>query len=179
MKKKIFISFVLLSLLVNLTGCQVHPNEVVKSFLELIKEKKINQAGNFCTVELRNSLRNFPYAFNSYKYAIKKIEFDFKDLQKTKDGLVAFVKVRVIRFEPPPSECQGLMSIFLKKFDNKWFINSIDINTENIEYNKKQVRGVKARIINARPIWITVQEFSGSVSNFIFKYDNYCKKWEQ
>ena len=179
MIKKLFIFLILFSMLLCLGGCEVHPNEVVKSFLESIEKKEINQAENFCTVPLRNSLKNFPYAFNSYKYAIKKIEFDFKDLQKTKNGLVAFVQVRILRFEPPPFECQGLMSIHLKKFDNKWFINSIDINTEIMEYNKKPEEGIKPQMLNARPVWITVQEFSGPASNFVFKYDKYCKEWEQ
>jgi len=170
-------------MLLCLGGCEVRPNEVVKSFLESIEEKKINQAGNFCTVPLRNSLKNFPYALNSYKYAIKIIEFDFIDLQKTKDGLVAIVQVKANRFDPIQHRRhglqQGLMHIYLKKFDSKWFINSIDINTENIEYNKKTVKGIKPQIINARPIWITNQDFSGSLSNFVYKYDKYCKEWEQ
>jgi len=179
MIKKLFINFVLLSLLLNLAGCEVRPNEIIKSFLESIEEKKINQAGSFCTVELRNSLKKFPYAFNSYKFAIKKIEFDFNDLQKTKDGLVALVQVKANRSEPPPQKQNGLMSIYLKKIENKWFINSINIDTVNIQYNKKPVKGVKPQMINSRPFWVTVQELSGPISNFVYKYDNYCKEWEQ
>ena len=179
MIKNLFIKFILLSILLCLGGCEVRPNEIVKSFLELIKEKKIEQAGKYCTTDLRDSLKNFPSALKAYKYGIKKIDFKFNDLQKTKDGLVAIVQVRVLRSEPPPQERHGLMRIYLKKFDNKWFINSIDINTENVEYNKKPVDGIKPQILNTRPFWITIQEFSGPVSNFVFKYDNYCKKWEQ
>ena len=160
-------------------GCEVRPNEVVNSFLELIEKKEINQAGNFCTTALRNSLNKFPYAFSSFKYEIKKIEFDFKDLQKTKDGLVAIVHVKVNRSNPPPPKQSGLIKIYLKKFNDKWFINSINIETDNIVYNKKPVEGIKPQRPNGRPFWIMIQNFSGSVSNFVFKYDNYCKEWQQ
>ncbi len=179
MIKKLFINFVLLSLLLCLSGCEVRPNEIVKSFLDSIKEKKIEQAGKYCTTDLRESLRNFPSAFSSYKYGIKKFDFKFTDLQKTKDGLVAIVQVKVNRSEPPPQKQNGLMSIYLKKFDDKWYINSINIDTVNIEYKKKPVDGIKPQVFNARPFWVAIQEFSGPVSNFVFKYDNYCKEWEQ
>ncbi len=179
MIKNLFIKFGLLSLLLALSGCKVRPNEIVKSFLESIEEKKIVQAGKYCTSDLRDSFKNFHSAYKVYKYGIKKIDFKFNDLQKTKDGLVAIVQVRVLKNEPPPYERRGLMRIYLKKFDNKWFINSIDIDTENVEYNKKPVKGIKPQIPNARPFWITIQEFSGPAANFVFKFDKYCGKWEQ
>ncbi len=179
MLKKILINFILLSILLCFGGCEVRPTEIITSFLDSVKEKKIVQAGKFCTPELRESLKNFPSALKNYKYGIKIINFDFIDLQKTKEGLVALIEVKVYKPESLPPKQKGWMRVYLKKFDDKWYINSIDIDTDFYEYKKKPVPGVKPQTFNVRPFWAVEQNFSGPVSNFVFKYDKYCKEWEQ
>jgi|GEM_PF-3346358 len=177
--KNIYLKFILFSCLLFLIGCEVRPNEVVKSFLDSVKEKKLHNAGNFCTAELRESLDNFPSAYKSYMYGTRIIDFNFTDLQKTKEGMVAIVKVKVDRPWPPPKDQAGLLWVFLKRIDNKWYINSINIDTYLIKFNKKPIKAVNPKINNGRPFWITDEKFSGNLRDFLVKYDKYCKEWEQ
>ena len=185
MRKNRFINIIILKIflvsnLLFFAGCEVHPNETVNSFLNSVKEKKIEQAGKYCTAGLRGSLNNFPSALKNYKYGIKKINFEFNDLQKTKDGLVALIKVKVDeRNWPPPKVQYGLMRIYLEKSNKRWYINSIDVETDLIEFKKHPVPGVKPKEFNDRPFWILSQRFSGSLSNLLYKYNNACLEWEQ
>ena len=184
MLKKKIINFILLFCLICFCGCEVHPREVITSFLNAVENKNLNQAGKFCNPTLRESLKHFPSAFQNYKYGIIKIDFKFEDLQKTKEGFLALVQVKVLRNEPPPFPPyipSGLLSLHLKKYNDKWYINSIDIKTQNVEYNKKPLPGIKPKRFehSPRPFWEKKEMFSGSISNFIFKYDKYCREWNQ
>ncbi len=171
------------SAVVCLCGCKAQPNQVVNAFFDALVNKDLRRAGCYCTPALRASFPDAPYALRVFNYDVKRIDWDFRELQAVPDGMVAMVAVSVTRTRPPPCKQQGFLRLELRKNDGRWYIDSIECAVPHYEEfvtepSKGQGRGPLDMGMN-RPRWHVVRHVEEPFSNFVARCDCYCASWVQ
>jgi len=177
---KIFSHLALLVALILFCGCQVKPDETVNSFLEAVADKNLNKAAIFCTKSFREEFTNLPSALKNYKYSIKKINWDLRNLYVNQNGFMADVYVSIEREQPAPRNLQALLAINLTKENGKWYISSVQSTIpEYIEFTTKQQKKEDKYFLFTlvRPRWMIKKNINEPLSSFVKQYDRYCYSW--